>query len=64
MNKKTLPKLLQEARELNIPSLNCIKTMQDLEKSIKDTISSIKGSSLEMIPLYVENALINLKNKN
>ena len=37
MRKKTLPKLLQEAKELNIPYRNCMKTKQELEKAIIET---------------------------
>ena len=45
MSKPTLPKLLHEANELNIPPENCMKTKQELKKEIavkqgkeKDTI--------------------------
>ena len=34
--------MLQEAKELNIPRRNCVKTKQELEKAIKDTIIRYK----------------------
>ena len=37
---KTL--LLEKAKELNIPCRNCIKTKEELEKAIKDTITNYK----------------------
>ena len=42
MRKKTLPKLLQEAKELNIPYRNCMKTKQELEKAIIETQRTYK----------------------
>ena len=39
MSKTTL---LQEGKELNIPRRNCVKTKQELEKTIKDTIIRYK----------------------
>ena len=39
MSKTTL---LQEGKELNIPRRNCVKTKQELEKAIKDTIIRYK----------------------
>ena len=34
--------LLEKAKELNIPRRNCMKTKQELEKAIKDTIIKYK----------------------
>ena len=39
MNKTTL---LEKAKELNIPRRNCMKTKQELEKVIKDTMTKYK----------------------
>ena len=35
-------RLLEKAKELNIPRRNCMKTKQELEKTIKDTIVKYK----------------------
>ena len=42
MRKKTLSKLLQEAKELNIPCRNCMKTKQELKITKKDNIDKYK----------------------
>ena len=39
MNKTSL---LEKAKELNIPRRNCLKTKEELEKPIKDTITRYK----------------------
>ena len=39
MNKKLL---LELAKKLNIPHQNCMKTMEELEEAIKDTITKYK----------------------
>ena len=39
MNKTSL---LELAKKLNIPHRNCIKTKEDLEEAIKDTIKEYK----------------------
>ena len=57
MNKKTLNKktLLEEANKLNMPGQTCMKTKEDLEKAIKDTMSKYKESIFSVdSPLYTE----------
>ena len=39
MNKKSL---LELGQKLNIPRRNCMKTKEELEKAIKDTITKYK----------------------
>ena len=51
----TLPKLLQEAQELNIPSQNCMKANKNSKKHSLRHSTSARISSLKMIPLYLEN---------
>ena len=61
MSKKALPKLLQEAKELNISHWNCMKKNKCLKKQSMGHGVNITMSSLEMTLLHVQNAWMNLK---
>ena len=56
---KTL--LLELAKKLNIPRPNCMKTKEELEEAIKDTITKYKEIILAQIPLSVLHAWMNME---
>ena len=56
MSKKILSTLLQEVKESNVHHQSCVKTKQEPEKAIVTRVSS-----LEMIPLYVQDTSMILK---
>ena len=56
---KTL--LLELAKKLNIPRPNCMKTKEELEEAIKDTITKYKEIILAQIPLSVLHAWMNVE---
>ena len=60
---ETLSKLLQEAKELIISCQNCIKQSKGWKKLSLSQSKITRTSSLEMILLYVENALSNLERR-
>lgn len=57
----TLSKLIQEAKDLNIPSENCTKTKQELEKSIKGNIIKHKEITFDVDSPICINCLNELK---
>ena len=58
MNKTSL---LELAKKLNIPRPNCMKTKEELEEAIKDTITKYKEIILAQIPLSVLHAWMNME---
>ena len=58
MNKTSL---LELAKKLNIPRRNCMKTKEELEEAIKDTITKYKEIILAQIPLSVLHAWMNME---
>ena len=58
MNKTSL---LELAKKLNIPRPNCMKTKEELEEAIKDTITKYKEIILAQIPLPVLHAWMNME---
>ena len=63
MRKKTLSKLLQETKELNIPRRNCMKTKQDLEKPIIERQCKYKDIIFENYTPICTESLNELKMK-
>ena len=59
MNKTSL---LELAKKLNIPRRNCMKTKEELEEVIKDTITVTKRLFLGQIPRPVWYVWMNLEN--
>ena len=55
MSKKTLPKLLREAKESNIPRRNCMEMKKELAKSIADTQHRYKDITLRRMSKRFEN---------
>ena len=54
--------LLELAKKLNIPRPNCMKTREELEEAVKDTIKGYKETILVRIPQTVWHAQMNLGN--
>lgn len=55
MSKKALPKLLEEAKDLNIPQGNCIEAKQEFEEVIVKTQFKYKDTFFENdAPIYTE----------
>ena len=52
--------LLELAKKLNIPRPNCMKTREELEEAVKDTIKGYKETILVRIPQTVWHAQMNL----
>ena len=55
MGKKALPKLLEEAKDLNIPQRNCMEAKQEFEEVIVKTQFKYKDTFFENdAPIYTE----------
>ena len=54
MSQTILPKLLQEAKELNIAHRNCMKTKRELEKTIFETQRKYEEKPSEMTPEHAD----------
>ena len=53
--------LLELAKKLNIPLRNCMKTKEELEEAIKDTITGYKEIILVQVSLSVWRAWTNFE---